>query len=68
MKHYLVKLNVLVDSGPCVPTMQLIKATHSDKAIEIAKHNAQVHYSMLFTKSCKLVNNCDVSILKAYLD
>lgn len=70
MNHYLVNLTILAETAN-IPTVQLIKATHSVKAIEIAmrqldsKSEMPMYYD---TRSCTLVNNVDVSILKAYVE
>lgn len=69
MNHYLVNLKVATPSSSdavgCITNTQLIKATHSDKAIEIAHRNLAEYYCS--TTSCKLVSTHDVSTLKLYL-
>jgi hypothetical protein len=80
MNHYLVNLNIDAN-GYESTAIHLIKATHSDKAIQLA-YFEQAHGDLESYKtgaecivtgevytihSCKLVNPIDLSTLKAYL-
>ena len=80
MNHYLVKLNIQTDFS-VYKTSHIIKATHSDKAVQLALMSESTEgieqdktgaYDIstgdyFAVDSCKLINPMDLAILKAYL-